>query len=42
MIAAIRDDNYSLASIEMLDSKWARQVGGRAKELAAIMKSGKY
>jgi len=42
MIKAIRSGDYSLASIEMLDSKWSRQVGGRAKELAAIMKSGKY
>ena len=42
MIKAIRGGDYSLASIEMLDSKWSRQVGGRAKELAAIMKSGKY
>lgn len=30
---------YKLASVEMLKSKWANQVHGRAKELATLIKS---
>ncbi len=41
-IAAIRAKNWERAAREMLDSRWARQVGRRARELAAMMKSGKY
>lgn len=37
---AIREGDYEQASIEMLDSKWAKQVGPRAKELAEIMRHG--
>lgn len=33
-IKALLDHDYELAAIEMLDSKWARQVGYRATELA--------
>lgn len=32
---------YSEAAKEMLDSKWAKQVGFRAVELAQIMEEGK-
>ena len=39
MIAALQVDDYKLASKEMLDSKWARQVGPRAKRLAQMMKT---
>jgi len=41
MIAALEDRNYNLAAHEMLNSKWATQVHGRATELAEIMVSGK-
>ncbi|MGH8622269.1 MAG: glycoside hydrolase family protein [Burkholderiales bacterium] len=40
-IAAIKAKNWEKAAREMLDSRWARQVGVRAKELAAMMKRGK-
>ena len=31
---------YDKAAVEMLDSRWARQVGSRAKRLAKMMKEG--
>ena len=40
MWAAIEAGDYHRASMEMLDSKWARQVGQRAQELAMIMRTG--
>jgi lysozyme len=42
MIEALRLANYDQAATEMLDSKWAIQVGIRAKELAEIMRTGRY
>ncbi len=42
MITAIKEGDYATASVEMLDSRWADQVGGRAKELASIMSRGDY
>ena len=33
---------YELASVEMLDSKWAKQVGKRAIELSHMMKLGEW
>ncbi len=41
-IGAIQSKNWDLAAKEMLDSKWANQVGRRAQELAKIMKTGKF
>lgn len=38
MDAALKVHDYETASIEMLDSKWARQVKGRAIELSRTMK----
>jgi len=38
MIAALRLGNYVKAADEMFDSKWARQVKGRANKLAEIMR----
>ncbi|MET0105703.1 MAG: glycoside hydrolase family protein [Sedimenticola sp.] len=32
--------NYTMAAYEMLDSRWAKQVGSRAEELAEIMEHG--
>jgi lysozyme len=40
-LAAVERGDYTAASDRMLDSKWARQVGARATELAAMMKEGK-
>ena len=40
MINAISESNFTRAAAEMLDSKWARQVGHRAQELARMMASG--
>ena len=34
--------NYKAASIEMLNSKWARQVKGRAHELSRQMETGEW
>lgn len=42
MLAAIRVGDWDDAAKEMLDSKWARQVGRRAETLAALMKEGRY
>jgi len=33
---------YSQAAAEMLDSKWATQVGDRASELAYMVETGQY
>lgn len=38
MLAAVEVGDYQLAAAEMLDSKWARQVGRRATELADLMR----
>jgi len=35
MLGYLRVKNYSMAADEALDSKWARQVGERAKRIAA-------
>lgn len=37
MIAALEDGDYSGAAAEMMDSKWARQVGKRAERLRDMM-----
>lgn len=36
----IRNHDFARAAQEMLDSSWARQVHGRASELALIMRTG--
>jgi lysozyme len=38
----IERGDYTKASVEMMNSKWAGQVKGRAVELAEQMKTGKY
>ena len=40
MWQALSVGDYNEASIQMLDSKWAKQVGVRADELASIMRKG--
>lgn len=42
MWKAIQEKNWKVAAMEMLDSRWARQVKGRAKELAKMMETGKW
>lgn len=42
MIKAVMCGSFSIASLEMLDSRWAGQVGGRSIELASIMRSGEW
>lgn len=39
---AVHEQNWEAASLEMMDSKWARQVGQRAKKLSDAMKSGEF
>ena len=39
-LAHIENGRYEDASVEMLDSKWARQVGDRANVLSDMMKTG--
>jgi lysozyme len=40
-IAAIKPEDWEKAAREMLNSRWAKQVGKRAQELAAMMRRGK-
>lgn len=42
MIEALNHADYERAAKEMLNSKWAKQVGKRADELARQMKDGNY
>lgn len=37
MIAAIENEDYKEAAAQMLDSKWARQVGKRANRLSELI-----
>lgn len=41
MIAALETKNYALAAKEALNSKWATQVGERAKHVALMIREGK-
>jgi lysozyme len=40
MLAAIEARDFETAATEMLSSKWAKEVGDRAIELAAMMRVG--
>lgn len=40
MLAALAERDYEEAARQMLESKWARQVGVRAVELSEIMRTG--
>ena len=42
MIKALKEQEYSKAAYEMLDSKWAVQVGYRAEQLSAMMALDTY
>jgi len=41
-IAYLESGDYYRASIEMLDSKWATQVGQRSKELSTMLRTGRW
>ncbi len=41
-LAAMSAKDYSTAATEFLDSRWARQVGNRALELADLISCGEY
>lgn len=38
-LRAIQDERFADAAVEMLDSRWAEQVGQRAKTLAQMMET---
>ena len=42
MLAALQAEDYEEAAIEMLSSRWARQVGSRANRLAEQMRGGHW
>jgi len=42
MISALELRNYDGVAVEMLDSKWAKQVGYRATELSNMMKNNNW
>ena len=39
MLIVFQKQDYKVAAIEFLDSKWAKQVPNRAHELAEIMRN---
>ncbi|WP_346839811.1 glycoside hydrolase family protein [Microbulbifer sp. SAOS-129_SWC] len=41
MLAALEVCDWAEAAAQMLDSKWARQVGARAERLAEMMREGR-
>jgi lysozyme len=41
-LSAMEAGDYEIAAIEFLDSRWAKQVGQRATELALMIKTGEY
>ncbi len=41
-LAALQKRDYQTAAKEMLNSRWAEQVGQRAKKLAEMMQQGEY
>lgn len=40
MWGALEEGDYKQAAVEMLDSRWARQVGRRATRLSQMMETG--
>ena len=41
-LRAMSEDNYRTASEEFYDSRWAKQVGNRAKRLCQMIRTGEY
>lgn len=42
MLAAVRAEDWQIAAAELLDSKYAKQVGQRANRLAKQLETGKW
>ena len=42
MWAAIEEEDWEEASAQMMDSRWAKQVGRRAERLSQAMKTGEW
>jgi lysozyme len=42
MWAAVHKGDFDTAAVEMLDSRWAKQVKSRATKLSEAMKSGEF
>jgi lysozyme len=42
MWKAIEEENFEEAKIQMLDSRWASQVGNRAVRLSNAMETGEW
>jgi len=41
-LAAVEVSDWDTAKVELLDSRWATQVGNRAQEIAEMIRSGVY
>jgi len=41
-LEAMASEDYNLAAVEFLDSRWAQQVGQRAIELSLMIETGEY
>ena len=41
-MALLKGKKYDMAADEFLNSRWAKQVGGRALELTDLIKTGEY
>jgi len=41
-LGAMEKGEYKLAAVEFLDSRWSKQVGGRALELCDLISTGEY
>ncbi len=41
-LAAIEVSDWDTAKVELLDSRWATQVGNRAQEIAEMIRTGVY
>jgi lysozyme len=41
-MAALKQSDYDIAAAELLNSRWSTQVGSRAQELAAQMRTGSW
>jgi lysozyme len=41
-LAAIEASDWDTAKVELLDSRWATQVGNRAQEIAEMIRTGIY
>jgi len=42
MLAALQKNDYETTATEMLDSKWAKQVGQRSATMATMMRTGEF